>query len=135
MTLAGNTTLAGKSALVTGSTSGIGLAYARALAKEGANVLLNGFGERDEIEATRAGIEREFGVKAGYSAADMTKPDEIAAMLGEAEAAMGAVDILVNNAGSSTSRRSRIFRSTSGIRSSRSICQPCSTPYARPCPA
>ena len=65
--------LQGKSALVTGSTSGIGLAIARAFAKEGANVTLNGFGKPDEIEAARAGIEREFGVKAAYSAADMSK--------------------------------------------------------------
>jgi 3-hydroxybutyrate dehydrogenase len=91
--------LQGKSAVVTGSTSGIGLAYARALAKEGANVLINGFGEADAIETDRAGIEREFGVKAIYSAADMTKPAEIAAMVKQAEDAFGAVDILINNAG------------------------------------
>jgi 3-hydroxybutyrate dehydrogenase len=91
--------LQGKSAVVTGSTSGIGLAYARALAKEGANVLINGFGEADAIETERAGIEREFGVKAIYSAADMTKPAEIAAMVKQAEDAFGAVDILINNAG------------------------------------
>jgi 3-hydroxybutyrate dehydrogenase len=92
-------TLRSKSAVVTGSTSGIGLAIARALAKEGANVLLNGFGEPGEIEKERRGIEGEFGVKAVYSSADMTKPDEIARMVGEAERAFGAVDILVNNAG------------------------------------
>jgi 3-hydroxybutyrate dehydrogenase len=92
-------TLQGKSAVVTGSTSGIGLAYARALAKEGANVLINGFGEAGAIETERSGIESEFGVKAIYSAADMTKPDEITAMVREAEAAFGAVDILINNAG------------------------------------
>jgi 3-hydroxybutyrate dehydrogenase len=91
--------LQGKSAVVTGSTSGIGLAYARALAKEGANVLLNGFGEASAIEKERAGIESEFRVKAVYSAADMTKPDEIAGMVREAEAAFGGVDILINNAG------------------------------------
>ena len=66
--------LKGKNALVTGSTSGIGLAYARALAAEGANVTLNGFGEAAAIEKERAGIEKEFGVKAAYSPADMTKP-------------------------------------------------------------
>jgi 3-hydroxybutyrate dehydrogenase len=92
-------TLARKSAVVTGSTSGIGLAIARALAAEGANVVLNGFGEADEIEALRAGIEREFKVRALHSPADMTKPAEIAAMIGEAERTFGAVDILVNNAG------------------------------------
>jgi 3-hydroxybutyrate dehydrogenase len=91
--------LQGKSALVTGSTSGIGLAYARALAKEGANVLINGFGEAGAIETERNAIEREFGVKAIYSAADMTKPDEIAGMVREAERTFGAVDILINNAG------------------------------------
>lgn len=88
-----------RTALVTGSTSGIGLAYARALAAEGANVVLNGFGEPDAIETERAGIEREFKVKARYSAANMMKPDEIAAMVAEAEAEFGAIDILVNNAG------------------------------------
>jgi 3-hydroxybutyrate dehydrogenase len=92
-------TLQGKSALVTGSTSGIGLAIARALAQAGANVTLNGFGDKAEIEKLRAGIERDCGVKAAYSAADMTKPGEIAAMVEEAEQKFGALDILVNNAG------------------------------------
>jgi 3-hydroxybutyrate dehydrogenase len=91
--------LQGRSAVVTGSTSGIGLAYARALAREGANVLINGFGDAEAIEADRRAIEREFGVKATYSPADMTKPDEIAGMIREAEAAFGGVDILINNAG------------------------------------
>jgi 3-hydroxybutyrate dehydrogenase len=91
--------LRGKSAVVTGSTSGIGLGVARALAKEGANVLLNGFGEAGEIEKERSGIEREFGVKAVYSPADMSQPDQIAGMIKAAEQAFGAVDILVNNAG------------------------------------
>jgi 3-hydroxybutyrate dehydrogenase len=91
--------LQGRSAVVTGSTSGIGLAYARALAREGANVLINGFGDAEAIEADRRAIEQEFGVKATYSPADMTKPDEIAGMIREAEAAFGGVDILINNAG------------------------------------
>src|SRR5215218_8063189 len=92
-------TLRSKSAVVTGSTSGIGLAIARALAQEGANVLVNGFGEPGDIERERTGIEAEFGVKAVYSPADMSKPDEIAGMIRDAEKAFGAVDILVNNAG------------------------------------
>jgi len=91
--------LNGKAAVVTGSTSGIGLAIARALAGAGANVVLNGFGDAAEIEKTRVGIEKEFKVKALYDAADMTKPAEIAAMIKTAEKAFGAVDILVPNAG------------------------------------
>ena len=91
--------LKGKNAVVTGSTSGIGLGIARALAKDGANVLINGFGPKDEIEKERAGIEKEFGVKAVYSPADMTKPAEIAAMIKTAESQLGSCDILVNNAG------------------------------------
>jgi 3-hydroxybutyrate dehydrogenase len=92
-------TLRSKSAVVTGSTSGIGLAIARALAKEGANVLINGFGDAQAIEKERSGIEAEFGVKTIYSPADMTKPDEIVGMVREGEKAFGAVDVLVNNAG------------------------------------
>jgi 3-hydroxybutyrate dehydrogenase len=88
-----------KTAVVTGSTSGIGLGIARALAGEGANVVLNGFGDKGDIEEARAGIEAEFGVKAAYSPADMTKPAEIAAMIKTAEQTLGGVDILVNNAG------------------------------------
>jgi 3-hydroxybutyrate dehydrogenase len=91
--------LGGKTALITGSTSGIGLAIARAMAAEGANIVLNGFGKADEIETIRAEIENANGVEARYSAADMTKPAEIAAMIAEAEREFGAVDILVNNAG------------------------------------
>lgn len=88
-----------RTALVTGSTSGIGLAYARALAAEGANVVINGFGEADAIEKERSAIEADFKVKARYSAANMMKPGEIAAMIAEAETEFGAIDILVNNAG------------------------------------
>jgi 3-hydroxybutyrate dehydrogenase len=91
--------LKGKSALVTGSTSGIGLAYARALAAEGANVTINGFGEAEVVEKERAALEADFGVAARYSSADMSKPDQIAAMVAEHEKAFGALDILVNNAG------------------------------------
>jgi len=92
-------TLKSKTAVVTGSTSGIGLAYARALAAEGANVVINGFGKAEDIETERAKIEAEFGVKAIHSPADMTKPDEIAGMIRLGETTFGAVDILINNAG------------------------------------
>jgi 3-hydroxybutyrate dehydrogenase len=91
--------LAKRHALVTGSTSGIGLAIARALAKEGADIFINGMGDAAQIEAQRAAIEKEFGVRAFYNDADMTKPAEIAAMIGEAQTKMGSLDILVNNAG------------------------------------
>jgi 3-hydroxybutyrate dehydrogenase len=91
--------LKGKSALVTGSTSGIGLAIARAMAAQGANVTINGFGDKVAIEKERSGIEKEFGVKAVYSPADMTKPAEIADMVKTAEKTFGSLDVLVNNAG------------------------------------
>jgi 3-hydroxybutyrate dehydrogenase len=91
--------LKGKAAVVTGSTSGIGLAIVRALAADGAQVMLNGFGEAGAIEAARSAIEKEFGVRALYSPADMSKPDDIAAMIATAERELGTVDILVNNAG------------------------------------
>jgi 3-hydroxybutyrate dehydrogenase len=91
--------LPNRHALVTGSTSGIGLAIARALAKEGADVVINGFGDAAAIEAERASIEKDFGVKAIYDGADMSKPTEIAAMVARAQEKLGSVDILVNNAG------------------------------------
>jgi 3-hydroxybutyrate dehydrogenase len=91
--------LKSKAAVITGSTSGIGLAYARALAAEGCDVMINGFGEAAEIEAARAGLEAEFKVKAVYSPADMTKPAEIAGMVEQAVAAFGSVDIAIANAG------------------------------------
>ena len=91
--------LKGKNAVVTGSTSGIGLGVARALAGAGANVLLNGFGEADAIARIRQDIASEFGVKVGYSGADMSKPAEIDAMIAQAISELGQVDILVNNAG------------------------------------
>ncbi len=91
--------LHGKAAVVTGSTSGIGLGIARALAAQGANVMLNGFGDAAAVERLRAALAAEHGVKAAYSGADMTKPAEIRAMVAQAVAELGGVDILVNNAG------------------------------------
>jgi len=91
--------LRSRSAVVTGSTSGIGLGIARALAREGAAVMLNGFGEPDAVEAERNAISAEFGVDVLHSRADMSKPAEIAAMIREAEEKLGSIDILVNNAG------------------------------------
>ncbi len=91
--------LKGKTALVTGSTSGIGLGLAKAFAGEGCNIVLNGFGGAAEIEALRAGLAKDAGVTVIYSAADMTKGDEIAAMVADAEKQFGAIDILCNNAG------------------------------------
>ena len=86
-------------AVVTGSTSGIGLGIATAFAAEGWNVMLNGFGDADEIEAERARLEEKYGVKVLYNGADMTKPEEIRGLIDEANAAFGQVDALVNNAG------------------------------------
>jgi 3-hydroxybutyrate dehydrogenase len=91
--------LKGKVALVTGSTSGIGLGIARAFAAEGADLLLNGFGDAAAIETLRAGMAKEFGIQVAYSGADMSKPAEIAAMGAEADKTMGGIDVLVNNAG------------------------------------
>ncbi|MBN9600526.1 MAG: 3-hydroxybutyrate dehydrogenase [Afipia sp.] len=91
--------LTGKTAVITGSTSGIGLAYARAMAKAGANIVLNGMGTPAEIEKERSGIESDFKVKAVHSPADMTKPAEIAEMVALGDKTFGSVDILVNNAG------------------------------------
>jgi 3-hydroxybutyrate dehydrogenase len=91
--------LKGKTALVTGSTSGIGLGIARALAKQGADIVMNGFGDAGQIEALRKGLESEFKIRAIYSPADVAKPAEIESMVKEATTKLGRVDILVNNAG------------------------------------
>lgn len=91
--------LKGKHALVTGSTSGIGAAIARALAAAGANVTLNGFGDAAAIEKQRAALAAECKVEVAYSPADMTRPDDIAAMISDAEKRFGSLDVLVNNAG------------------------------------
>lgn len=91
--------LKGKTALVTGSTSGIGLGIARALAGKGANIVLNGFGDAAEIERLRGAIEREFGIEAFYAPGDLTRVAEVEAMVTAAEKRFGGVDVLVNNAG------------------------------------
>jgi 3-hydroxybutyrate dehydrogenase len=91
--------LTGKTALVTGSTSGIGLAIAQRLANAGANIVLNGFGDASEIEKMRAAIENDFGVKAHYNGADLSKADSVKALVNDTISEMGSLDILVNNAG------------------------------------
>jgi 3-hydroxybutyrate dehydrogenase len=91
--------LEGKTALVTGSTSGIGLAIAERLAESGANVVINGFGEAAQIERLRGALAERTGVQVHYSPADMSRPEQIEAMMREAEQRAGAIDVLVNNAG------------------------------------
>ena len=91
--------LKGKAAIVTGSTSGIGLGIATALVAEGCNVMLNGFGDPAAIERLRAGLAERHGVRAAYFAADMANPAEIRALVAETARQFGGVDILVNNAG------------------------------------
>ena len=95
-------TLTSKTAIVTGSTSGIGLGIARGFAEAGANIVLNGFGDAAEIEANRAELDTLGAGTVIYNGADMTKPDEIVAMVEAAEAQFGGVDIVVNNAGIQT---------------------------------
>lgn len=91
--------LKGKTALITGSTSGIGAGYAKALAAEGAAVMINGFGDAGEIESLRQELESLSGTKAAYSNADMTKPEEIRQMCADCAEQLGSADILINNAG------------------------------------
>ncbi|NRA30022.1 MAG: SDR family NAD(P)-dependent oxidoreductase, partial [Parvularculaceae bacterium] len=91
--------LRGRKAVITGSTSGIGLAFAEGLAKMGVDITMNGFGDADEIEQNRARLAGEYGVDVRYDGADMTRPEEIRNLIAGAEAAHGRVDILVNNAG------------------------------------
>jgi 3-hydroxybutyrate dehydrogenase len=91
--------LKGKVALVTGSTSGIGLGIAQMLAQDGAALLLNGFGEAAEIEKLRADIAKKYGVRVAYNGADISKPGEVNAMVEQAHEELGSLDILVNNAG------------------------------------
>lgn len=91
--------LNGKVAIVTGSTSGIGLGTARALAAAGADVMLNGFGERDVVESLRAGIARDFGVRVEHHGGDLSREEGVAALIDDTLAAWGRIDVLVNNAG------------------------------------
>ena len=91
--------LKGKSAIITGSTSGIGLAYAKVFAAEGASVIINGFGDAAAIEKERAALEATSGAKALYDAADMTDPAAIAAMVKRCHDELGGPDIIINNAG------------------------------------
>ena len=89
----------GKNAIITGSTSGIGLGIAEAMASAGVNVMLNGFGDAAEIEATRSGLASRYGVKIGHHGADMSKPEEIADLVSTTAEEFGTVDVVVNNAG------------------------------------
>ncbi|GAA0230063.1 3-hydroxybutyrate dehydrogenase [Castellaniella daejeonensis] len=91
--------LKGKKAVVTGSTSGIGLAIARELARQGADVVINGFGDADAIERERAGLEKDFGVKAVYLNADLMDGRAARDFIAQSIQALGGIDILVNNAG------------------------------------
>ena len=92
-------TLKGKIAVVTGSTSGIGLGIARALGAAGADLMLNGFGDKSAIEALRKGLASEFKVRVGYHGADLSKPAEVRQLIAHAVSELGGVDILINNAG------------------------------------
>lgn len=107
-----------KIAVITGSTSGIGLGIARGLANAGAHIVLNGFGDHAEIERTRAEIEAASGSQVIYHGADMSKPAEIAAMIKETHERLGSVDIVVNNAGIQKVALSRNSLWISGMRSS-----------------
>ncbi len=92
-------TLRGKTALVTGSTSGIGLGVARALGAEGANIMLNGLGDADEIERLQADLAARYGVEVDYDGADLMRPDGPGALIEATRARFGGLDVLVNNAG------------------------------------
>jgi len=105
--------LKGKTALVTGSTSGIGLAMAKAMAKQGANVMMNGFGDKDAAMAE----VKAYGVEVDYHGADMSKPAEIAQMIAACEQRFGSIDVLINNAGIQHVANVEDFLSTAGTQS------------------
>ena len=127
--------LSGKSAIVTGSTSGIGLGIARGLAASGANVMLNGFGDPREIEAIREDLANGHNIKVLYSGANMADDAEIAGMIAEAEDRSAASISWSTMPESSTLPRSTHFRSKNGMRSSPSTCPAHSRSPALPCPA
>src|SRR5215472_4861868 len=116
--VAAGPTLAGKVSLVTGSTSGIGLGIARALAAAGSDIVLNGFGKPDDVAQAQAKIAADFKVRVSYSSADMSKPQAIREMIENTLQSSGRLDILVNNAGIQTWPRCRTFRPKSGTQSS-----------------
>jgi len=119
--------LKGKVALVTGSTSGIGLGIAEALAAEGASVMLNGFGDAAKSKNCELRLSRSFGVKALYSGADISKGEQLRAMVTETQKSLGSLDILVNNAGIQFTAPVEEFPDENGIRSSRLTCRACFT--------
>ena len=119
--------LQGKTAIVTGSTSGIGLAIAEAFAHSGANVVLNGFGDATQIETIRSGLAHGTNAKVVYSPADMSKPKAIAEMVRQTAETFGTVDIIVNNAGIQHVAPIEQFPERSGTPSSRSTCRRHST--------
>src|SRR5215813_8511080 len=98
----GGVDLRGRTAIVTGSTSGIGLGIAHSLARAGANVVINGFGKADEIEKERANLASTYKIKCVYNPADMSKGQQVTDMITSTEKEFGSVDILVNNAGIQT---------------------------------
>ena len=120
--------------MVTGSTSGIGLGIARALAEAGADVMLNGFGDAKEIESLRTRIAADYGVNTAFSGADISRPSAICEMVQDAKRKLGGVEILVNNAG--IQHTSPVDRSpmTNGTQSSRSTCHRTFMQLKRCCP-
>ena len=123
--------LKGRVAVVTGSTSGIGLAFARAVALCGGDVMLNGLGDAEAIEKTRADLAAETGVRVLYHPANMTQPDQIEDMIATAQRELGRLDILVNNAGIQHVEAVETSPPTRGKRSSPSTCPRLSTPPRR----
>lgn len=112
--MADSNKLHGRVAVVTGSTSGIGLGIARALAAQGADILLNGFGDAAVVERLRAEMAERHEINVAYSPCDVTQPDQISTMLAQAQDELGGLAILVNNAGVQHGRRSSRFRRNNG---------------------